>query len=176
MKKNLVILLTFLVLTNFHCVRFNLQTVDAGNILASCRATLLDVSGDTLIKMNGTLILTESSLLFKHKGDTREIPYSQISSLDTQGNIERVFPKPAPPSFTKKNKLPGIAIGLGAVIIIMMVVLIYFSFTEAYSCARISNPTVEIYADTASGIDLTTFLMTRGDLDKIYPLLVEKVH
>jgi hypothetical protein len=176
MKKALVILLAFLILTNFHCARFNVQTVDTNHKISSCPAVLLDTTEESLLQKNGTLVLSENAVLFIHKDAISEIPYSQIESLDVHQMAPSAFPRPAAPSFAQEGKSIMEGAGLTTAIIIgfFSVALLLWLLYGTGSKYR-SSVQLDIYFTANNKSEMKAFKMKRESLVKIYPLLVEKI-
>ena len=175
MKKVLVILLAFLILTNFHCVRFNVQTVDTNHKISSCPATLLDTTEESLLQKNGTLVLSENAVIFIHKDALSEIPYSQIESLDIHQMAPSAFPRPAAPSFAQEGKsMEGAWITTALVIGFFSVAFLLWLFFGTGSKYR-SSVQLDIYFTSNNNSEMAAFKMTRESMVKIYPLLVEKI-
>jgi hypothetical protein len=176
MKKALVILLVFLILTNFHCVRFNVQTVDTNHKISSCPATLLDTTEESLVQKNGTLVLSENAVLFMYKDAITEIPYSQIESLDFYQMVPSPFPGPAAPPFDQEGKtMEGAGLTTALVIGFFSIALLLWLLYGAGSKYR-SSVQLDIYFTSNNKSEMTTFKMKRESLAKIYPLLLEKIY
>jgi len=176
MKKALVILLAFLILTNFHCVRFNVQTVDTNHKISSCPATLLDTTEESLIQKNGTLVLSENAVIFIHKDAISEIPYSQIESLDFHQMAPSVFPRPAAPSFAQEGKSMEGA-GLTTVLVIgFFAVALLLWLLYGTGSKYLSSVQLDIYFTSNNKSEMSAFKIKRESMVRIYPLLVEKIY
>lgn len=169
MKKALVILLAFLILTNFHCARFQVQTVGSEKVLANFKASMMEDSGDFLVEKKGTIFLKEDSLIFKSKEETKEISYSQISSIDVQGNTARGIRQFPSYDFTYKQNKSFLIFGL-------FLFLFFFMFLFLWLLLPGSFPKMAIHFDSAISSETATFKMTKGEMAKIYPLLMEKIY
>lgn len=176
MKKALIIFLAFLVLTNFHCARFNMRTADTIHWIASIPATHLQTSRGSFVRKTGTLALSEDAVLFIHKGGSFAIPYAQIHSLEFQQNAAGPLAGPAMPSFAKEE---GILAGGGLttyfVIGFFAAVLVLWLFFGEWAKNRYSVQ-LDIHFTSNDGNEMSTFKMTGENLARIYSLLAEKVN
>ena len=172
MKKALVIPLAFLILTNFHCARFQVQTVGPEKVLANFKASMMEDSGDFLVEKKGTIFLKEDSLIFKSKEVTKEISYSQISSIDVQGNTARGIRQFPSYDFTTKQNKSNEALFIFAVFFLFFLYL----FAWLIMKEEIVIVNMDIHFDTDDDLETATFKMTRGEMAKIYPLLMEKIY
>jgi hypothetical protein len=175
MKKTLVLFLAFLILTNFHCARFNLRTEDTIDWIASIPATLLQTAQDSYSNKKGTLVLSEESLLFIYKDGSSTIPYAQIHGLEYQRIASGPMSGPATPSFAKEEGiLAGAELTIYLVIGFLVATLLVWIIFGDWSKSR-SSVQLDIYFTSNEGNEMSTFKMTRENLAKIYPLLAEKI-
>jgi len=175
MKKGLVILLSFLILTNFHCARFDVRTVDANNRLSSCPATLVETSDKSPMEKNGTFVLSEKAVLFYHQDVIEEIPYSQIDSLDFHRLDAGSFTKPVFPSFSEGGRsIEGANLTTALIIgFFSAALLLYLIFGTGSKNRR--SVQLDIYFTVDKASEMSAFKMTGDSLAKIYPLLLEKI-
>ncbi len=172
MKKGLALLLVILIITNFHCARFRVGTTGSEAVLASCSATLMDFSGDTVELKKGRIFLRGKSLLFKTEGEVKEIPYSHISSVDVlENNLSGLSRVPKPDFTTGGDKKPnrGAILALGMLFLIMALAFLF------YFIVPLAGIDMNIYFDSDGGRETAAFQLTQGELVKIYPLLLEKI-
>lgn len=177
MKKCLVILLSFFILINLHCARFNVQTVDKSQRISSCQATLLNATEKSLSKKSGTLVLSEDAIIFLHKNDQKKIPYAQIDSFDIRQLPANTSPRPAAPSFAQEGRsiMDGAGLTTAIVIGFFAVALLLWLFFGMGSKHR-SSVQIDFYFTSDNTKEMAAFKMTREGFAKIYPLLVEKIH
>ena len=171
MKKVLVILLAFLILTNFHCARFHVQTEDSQKVHATFKASMIEDSGEFLEEAKGTIVLIEESLIFKSKGETKEILYSQISSIDVQGNTARGIQPFTTPSFNPMQNRSDEPLWIFGILSFLIIFLLIWLFA-----LKAISPNINIHFDTDSGLETATFKISKRGMAKIYPLLMEKVY
>lgn len=169
MKKGLALLLVILILTNFHCARFRVGTTGSESILASCSATLMDFSGDTVELKKGRIFLSGKSLLFKYRGEIKNIPYSDISTIEVDGSYLSGIPNMPEPAFTGDEKKKSAFLAIGLLFLIAALVFIFYVLVPD------AGIDMNIHIDSDSGLETASFLLARSELAKIYPLLMDKV-
>jgi len=145
--------------------------MDSVQIRSSFNADLITDSGKIQREDKGIIVLNEDSLIFRSKSGTKEIPYTQIASVEVLGNSENGIPKFPGPDFTTKKKASS------SVILLLSLLFLFLSIFLLYLFGfKSSSPYVEIHFDTGRGLEKAAFKMSRGDVAKIYPLLIEKIY
>jgi len=169
MKKGLVYILVILILANFHCMRFRLVMPGSGEILASCKASLEESSGDSVELKQGRILLKENLLLFEHRGEIKSFPYSDMLTIEVDETSLDGIPKIPGYAFTENEKKKSAFLAIGLLLLVAALIVIFYVLVPH------AGIDMNIHFNSDSGRDMATFRLNHGELAKIYPLLMEKV-